>query len=365
VATPSPQRLRADLASLVHREYGLREFALGAARILRRAVPFDGVCVLTLDPATLLPTGEVVENGLPPEATARMTHIEMAGRDFNNFSALAHASPRVATLSEATGGDLDRSVRHRDVRREHGFGDELRAALVGERATWGALTLLRERDGADFTPRDAQIVAELTPEVAEGLRRTVMRDAVGPAAADEHRQAGTVVLEPDDSIALADPTGEAWVADLLERETPRAAVPHVIVAVAGRARAAADGDATAAARVRVRTASGRWLVIRGSIAGDGPDRRSVVTLAPAGTPELAPLIADAYELTERERAVTQLVAQGLSTEAIAQRLFLSPWTVQDHLKAIFEKTGTGTRGELVAHLFFEHYAPRLTEPAER
>ena len=139
----------------------------------------------------------------------------------------------------------------------------------------------------------------------------------------------------------------------------------MIVAVAGRARAAADGDATAAARVRVRTASGRWLVIHGSIAGDGPDRRSVVTLAPAGTPELAPLIADAYELTERERAVTQLVAQGLSTEAIAQRLFLSPWTVQDHLKAIFEKTGTGTRGELVAHLFFEHYAPRLTEPAER
>jgi hypothetical protein len=34
--------------------------------------------------------------------------------------------------------------------------------------------------------------------------------------------------------------------------------------------------------------------------------------------------------------------------------------VQDHLKGIFGKTGTGTRGELVARLFFDHYAPRLT-----
>jgi hypothetical protein len=101
VASP-PERLRSDLSRLVHRGAGVREFSLAAARVLARAVPFDGVCVLTMDPATRLPTGEVVDNGLPAAASARMTEIELGGEDFNAFGALARSGRRAATLSEAT-----------------------------------------------------------------------------------------------------------------------------------------------------------------------------------------------------------------------------------------------------------------------
>ena len=87
-------------------------------------------------------------------------------------------------------------------------------------------------------------------------------------------------------------------------------------------------------------------------------------LEAAQPPELAPLIADAYAFTTRERRITELVAQGRSTSEIAGALHLSAYTVQDHLKSIFEKSGTSSRGDLVARIFFDHHAPRLTEASD-
>ena len=99
--------------------------------------------------------------------------------------------------------------------------------------------------------------------------------------------------------------------------------------------------------------------MRASVLGKGPDFSVAVLMDHAHPPELAPLIADEYGLTDRERRVTELVAQGRSTTDIGQRLHLSAYTVQDHLKSIFDKTGASSRGQVVARLFFAHDAPRL------
>jgi DNA-binding CsgD family transcriptional regulator len=95
-------------------------------------------------------------------------------------------------------------------------------------------------------------------------------------------------------------------------------------------------------------------------AGTGVARVAII-FEPVPARDLAPLIADAHGLSDRERALTELVAHGLPTDAIGRRLHISPWTVQDHLKAIFEKVGVTTRGELVARLFFRHDTPRLSD----
>jgi predicted ATPase/DNA-binding CsgD family transcriptional regulator/transcriptional regulator with XRE-family HTH domain len=53
-------------------------------------------------------------------------------------------------------------------------------------------------------------------------------------------------------------------------------------------------------------------------------------------------------LSEREQEVLRLVAQGLSSKAIGQRLFLSPSTVNHHIQSIFNKLGVDTRAQAVA-----------------
>ena len=74
---------------------------------------------------------------------------------------------------------------------------------------------------------------------------------------------------------------------------------------------------------------------------------------------MAPLLLKAYGLTPREQAVTQLILRGATTIQAAHLLEISPHTVNDHLKAIFDKTATRTRGELSAKLFFGEHLPRI------
>lgn len=64
-----------------------------------------------------------------------------------------------------------------------------------------------------------------------------------------------------------------------------------------------------------------------------------------------------------ERAITGLVARGYGTDDIADRLYLSVRAVRDHRKSISDKVGVRTRGELIARLFLEYRAPRLSDHA--
>jgi two-component system nitrate/nitrite response regulator NarL len=52
-------------------------------------------------------------------------------------------------------------------------------------------------------------------------------------------------------------------------------------------------------------------------------------------------------LTAREREILQLLAEGLSLEAIAEQLFLSPETVRTHTRNARRKLGARTRTEAV------------------
>ena len=58
----------------------------------------------------------------------------------------------------------------------------------------------------------------------------------------------------------------------------------------------------------------------------------------------------AYSLTPREMCVADLLLRGLSNKEIAARCHISEFTVKDHLKHIYQKTGAHQRTALLARL---------------
>lgn len=53
------------------------------------------------------------------------------------------------------------------------------------------------------------------------------------------------------------------------------------------------------------------------------------------------------ELTEREREILELIAQGLTNPAIAERLVLSPKTIRNHVSNIFSKLQVSDRAQAI------------------
>jgi DNA-binding NarL/FixJ family response regulator len=87
--------------------------------------------------------------------------------------------------------------------------------------------------------------------------------------------------------------------------------------------------------------------------------RVAIVIERAAGPRATALRLETYGVTAREREVAALLAQGLSNAEIAAAMVVSPYTVQDHVKSLFEKTGVSSRRELVARIFLDDYLPGI------
>lgn len=76
-----------------------------------------------------------------------------------------------------------------------------------------------------------------------------------------------------------------------------------------------------------------------------------VSVRAAGVEDVLQLVSRAYGLTTREHELVALVLEGLDTRELAKRMFISTYTVKDHLKSVFDKAGIHSRRELVTGVF--------------
>jgi DNA-binding NarL/FixJ family response regulator len=234
----------------------------------------------------------------------------------------------------------------------------MRAAFVVRGRCWGAVHVARREDRQDFSAEDAVALASITATVAEGIRTSLRFDAA--RRPDDGTAPGLVILDGANNVELITAPARELMAALRSpavaqnEETP--ATP--VIALATFARSRANGAGPKGDVVAVPSPSG-WITLHASLPEGRANGQVAIVLERAVGPETTAVRLEAHGVTVREREVATLLAQGLSNGEIATTLVLSHYTVQDHIKSLFEKTGVTSRQELVARVFLDHYMPQL------
>ncbi len=357
------QRVLRDVEVVARAGLDLNTFMTEALDSIGRAVPHVAACVATVDPSTLLLTGTYKFGDLHgrDEHDDEWGLREYGEPEVDAFISLARQEFPAAGVQARTGGQVHRSRRLVEFMRPHyGYADEARVVFRDGSQVWGGAAIFREPGaGEGFDQSDLEVLASVSTAMSAGMRAgllTRLADAppspsMGPAV---------LVVGADGTVQQMSAGAEERLADLAGG--PAAATPTgIIAALVGAARGFAAGLTTTPPRCRVRSSSGMWLVLHATPLSPRGDTHGdvVVTIDEARPPEIVPLVVAAFDLTQRERDVTQLVLQGVDTKEIASTIHVSTYTVQDHLKSVFDKAGVRSRRELIARIYFDQYVPRM------
>ncbi len=359
VRTFRAEAARAGIETLSRAGLPWDMFGMEALDVLGRAVPFEGVCFATIDPATTLVTSSI-KVGIDDPCEEIFAHHEYVEDRVSLFTDLARRDVGVSILHDETAGDPHRSSRFRElIEPVFGFGHEMRVAMKAGRKTWGGMAVYRAHESSGFSPAEADFVRSVSGLMALGVRAGLIATTAqartdwaapldGPAV---------VIFDAAGDVEMATPGAEQRVEEL--GGSLWTSPPPALTSTVAAARSLQAGRTGSVPRLTVRSRTGEWLVVHASpLAGRGEGTRIAVTIEKAGASALFPLVVAAFGLTGREGDVVERVLRGDSTTEIARRLHLSPYTVQDHLKSVFAKAGVTSRRELMSTVFFDHYATR-------
>ncbi|QHG81495.1 helix-turn-helix transcriptional regulator [Rhodococcus rhodochrous] len=364
----SAQRLRAGIHDAVSAAADGTQFRENVMDVLGAFVPYDGGCLAPVDPAVVVPTGFTTRGLDDPIEVLRLSiEIEYGpDPDPDSLYVLLHRPSGIRRVGEPDGdGTGQGNRRYLELVSQLGMGHELQLVFRdGDRRCWGVGELMRE-PGRGFTDAELAMLDDVLGDIANGFRTTLIRDASAQAlmrdasarvrhseVADGCPGPAVVVIGADDDFDSVTAAAAVWF-ERLGWGSPVRGRPGPAHVVARQVRRTRPTPAT----VRLRTLDGEWVVLRAAIL-DGTGR-VVMTFERARLPEIVTLVTAAYGLTPRESEVLVEVLAGRSRNEIASRLFISPYTVQDHLKNIFTKTGVNSRRSLVSRLACTEYMPRF------
>src|ERR1700744_1498804 len=368
----SVEALIDEIDLLASRGLPRKEFFAELAPRVRTVVDNDASCWHTLDPHTRLLTSddpaELIGRGIytpeqTPSAGELIIRSEYMIEDVNTFAGLAGRRVPVGILEHATRGKPESSPRYRDLLLPSDIPHELRAAFVIRGRVWGAVHIARRASSGPFQQQDADALAAITGAVARGIRTSLRFDAARRINGLE--APGVVVLGPGAEVEMITPPARELLASIAASDLPYADddMPAAVLSLAGFVRRAPDA-AQAGANVVTVPAQDSWVTLHASRPGSASDGRLgvVIERGRAARPATSATVRlEAFGATPREREVATLLARGLSRIEIAESLVLSPHTVEDHTKSLYDKLGGASRQELVARGFIDEYLPEVDQ----
>jgi DNA-binding CsgD family transcriptional regulator len=238
------------------------------------------------------------------------------------------------------------------------FASGITLLFADARSNFGILTLLRTVDLGPFTTSEISMLTfavdalsdrlsalRLQPEAKEAFPPTPRAET---KMSPEPPEGAFYVLDADLQIVLA------WSAEderrialtgLHTRIAER--LPVVLEQTVRELTAAWSGDALKA-RSAARAAS--FLVVR-TQPMSGPAGLFIgVRIDRFQPPNSLTGAASRFHISPREVQVLALLLDGKHLDQIAEQLHITSSTVQDHIKSMLDKTGSGNRSELIARV---------------
>ena len=317
---------------------------------LRRLAPFGSYVWAVTDPATEVAIAPLAD--VPNEAVAALPRL-IRLRYLTTVNRWTSLETTAESLHRATSGHPELSLLHRELLAGIGVGDIATVVFRDQHGLWGWLDLWRTLDEPPFGDHELERLSAVTAPITAALRRCLALTFGQTASVPDRPGPIVLVLSPALDVIAQTPHTDGYLRALLPPDGDRRPVPAGAYNVSAQLLAVEAGIDDHPPTSRVRLRDGVWLTFRAArVESDRPDADQdiAVSIEPCSPAERLDLFARTNALTPRETELLDLLVAGADTKAVAEALFMSQHTVQDHLKSIFAKTGARTRRILVGRV---------------
>lgn len=321
-----------------------RSLRLALLDELRDLIGFDAYAWLLTDPVTEVGGSPLADVPWLAELPRQIRLKYLT--PLNRWTGLVE--PPVVCLRAATGGDLDQSLVWREFLVHYGVRDAVSVVFRDRFGCWAFLELWRT--GSSFGNAEAEVLVAVNSTVTTALRRCQARTFELDASDSARTGPVVLILSPHLAVRAQTPETERVLNLLVPPDDLRRPIPAGAYNVAAQLLAVEAGVDNHPPTARVHVSGGLWLTLRAArIGGTEPPRDEDIAVAIERTDprDRLDLFTRSSGLTVREAELLGHLAAGADTREIAGRMFLSEHTVQDHLKAIFAKSGAPNRRTLL------------------